>query len=96
MPARELAAWRLRCRACQVTTGGLTWVGLLGLRGGPACAACGSGEVIAQDPATGTAITFPRPLAPLGQWWQCCNCGGTGLDGYGDTCPHCAGLGHCQ
>ncbi|MCG5215451.1 hypothetical protein [Streptosporangium sp. KLBMP 9127] len=27
--------------------------------------------------------------------WQCCHCGGTGVDSYGDTCPHCHGLGFC-
>ncbi|MEU0521254.1 hypothetical protein [Streptosporangium sp. NPDC006007] len=32
-------------------------------------------------------------LAP--QRWQCCHCGGTGLDGHGQTCPHCEGLGFC-
>ncbi|GIH28506.1 hypothetical protein Aph01nite_68160 [Acrocarpospora phusangensis] len=27
--------------------------------------------------------------------WQCCHCGGTGSDSYGDTCRHCDGLGNC-
>ncbi|MFF0312909.1 MULTISPECIES: hypothetical protein [Streptosporangium] len=27
--------------------------------------------------------------------WQCCHCGGTGVDGYGETCEHCEGLGFC-
>ncbi|MEV0971713.1 hypothetical protein [Microtetraspora glauca] len=27
--------------------------------------------------------------------WQCCHCGGGGLDSYGDTCRHCDGLGFC-
>jgi hypothetical protein len=27
--------------------------------------------------------------------YQCCHCGGTGLDSYGETCGHCEGLGHC-
>jgi hypothetical protein len=27
--------------------------------------------------------------------YQCCTCGGTGLDSYGDTCGHCDGLGFC-
>ncbi|WP_141579374.1 hypothetical protein [Actinomadura sp. WMMA1423] len=89
-------SWRLRCRACNVTAAGLHWVNLLALRGGPSCSACGSDEVTAQDSATGSAVTFPRLPASFGQWWQCCNCGGTGLDSYGDTCPHCSGLGHCQ
>ncbi|SEG31370.1 hypothetical protein SAMN04489712_104354 [Thermomonospora echinospora] len=96
MTVDELTAWRLRCRVCQVTSGGLTWVKLLGLRGGPSCSSCGAKEVTAQEPASGAAVVFPRPLAPLGELWRCCNCGGTGLDAYGDTCPHCAGLGHCQ
>jgi len=95
MIADELTAWRLRCRDCDATTGGLTWVTLLTLRGGPSCPSCESNQVTAQDPATGAAITFPRPLVPPVEWWQCCNCGGTGLDAYGDTCPHCAGFGHC-
>ena len=89
-------AWRLRCRACQKTTGGLNWVALLGIRGGPTCPACGSDEVTAQDAESGSVVTFPRPLAPVGEWWQCCNCGGTGLDAHGDTCPHCTGYGNCQ
>ena len=96
MAVENLTTWRLRCRACNVTTGGLGWVTLLALRGGPSCSACGSAEVTAQDSATGSAIAFPRPLASVGEWWQCCNCGGTGLDSYGDTCPHCSGLGNCQ
>ncbi|GAA2456994.1 hypothetical protein GCM10010191_90740 [Actinomadura vinacea] len=91
----DSTAWRLRCRTCDITTGGLTWVALLAIGGGPSCPACGSSEVTAQDPATGSAITFPRPLVPPVEWWQCCNCGGTGLDSHGDTCPHCSGLGHC-
>ncbi|MBD2896268.1 hypothetical protein amrb99_52140 [Actinomadura sp. RB99] len=96
MTADISTTWRLRCRACNVTSGGLTWVTLLALRSGPACPACGSDQVTAQDAATGSAIAFPRPLASLGEWWQCCDCGGTGLDTYGDTCPHCQGLGNCQ
>jgi hypothetical protein len=95
MITEGLGAWRLRCRACNVTTTGLNWIILLALRGGPTCPACGSHEVTAQDPVTGTAIAFPRPLTPPVEWWRCCNCGGTGADAYGDTCPHCAGLGHC-
>jgi hypothetical protein len=27
--------------------------------------------------------------------YQCCHCGGTGIDSYGDTCGHCEGLGFC-
>ncbi|MEV2267765.1 hypothetical protein [Nonomuraea africana] len=26
---------------------------------------------------------------------QCCTCGGTGIDSYGDNCPHCEGHGYC-
>ncbi|WP_344594373.1 hypothetical protein [Actinomadura vinacea] len=95
MTSEESTAWRLRCRTCDITTGALNWVTLLTLSGGPSCPACGSNEVTAQDPATGSAIAFPRPLVPPVEWWQCCNCGGTGLDAHSDTCPHCAGLGHC-
>lgn len=35
------------------------------------------------------------PLVPPVQLYQCCHCGGTGVDSYGDTCPHCHGYGHC-
>jgi hypothetical protein len=44
-------------------------------------------------------MTEPTPehtadsTAALG--YQCCHCGGTGLDSYGDTCAHCEGLGSC-
>lgn len=27
--------------------------------------------------------------------WQCCHCGGAGVDSYGETCRHCEGLGFC-
>lgn len=32
-------------------------------------------------------------LAP--QRWLCCQCGGGGVDGYGQTCELCEGLGFC-
>ncbi|GIH91262.1 hypothetical protein ACFFMN_09700 [Planobispora siamensis] len=32
-------------------------------------------------------------LAP--KRWQCCHCGGTGVDSYSETCLHCEGLGFC-
>ncbi|GAA4078962.1 hypothetical protein [Actinomadura miaoliensis] len=35
------------------------------------------------------------PLVPPVRRWQCCHCGGTGLTGDGDTCPHGDGSGHC-
>ncbi|WP_185949796.1 MULTISPECIES: hypothetical protein [unclassified Microbispora] len=35
----------------------------------------------------------PAPITP--QRWQCCHCGGGGLDSYGETCRHCDGLGFC-
>jgi hypothetical protein len=34
-------------------------------------------------------------LTPPVQHYQCCHCGGTGLDSIGDVCPHCEGLGFC-
>jgi hypothetical protein len=37
----------------------------------------------------------PVAIGTVLQRWQCCHCGGTGLDSYGDTCPHCEGLGFC-
>ncbi len=37
--------------------------------------------------------TLPVNLVP--RRWQCCDCGGTGLDGYGQTCELCEGLGFC-
>lgn len=95
MTVDEPGGWRLRCRDCGVTTGALNWVTLLAKRGGPFCPSCGSNEVTAQDSVTGSAVAFPRPLVPPVQWWQCCNCGGTGLDWSGESCPHCQGLGHC-
>lgn len=37
-----------------------------------------------------------RPaLVPPVRLWQCCHCGGTGIDSHGDTCLHCDGAGHC-
>lgn len=32
---------------------------------------------------------------PIVRRYQCCHCGGTGLDSVGDVCPHCEGLGFC-
>ncbi|MEV5570524.1 hypothetical protein AB0L06_10755 [Spirillospora sp. NPDC052269] len=95
MAAEKVAeGWRLRCRSCS-TTAPITWTALLSKRTGPNCSACGADGVTAQDAVTGQAIAFPRPLVPPVEWWQCCNCGGTGLDAYGDACSHCEGLGHC-
>ncbi|MFD0883045.1 hypothetical protein ACFQ08_00475 [Streptosporangium algeriense] len=37
--------------------------------------------------------TPPVDLVP--QRWQCCDCGGTGLDGNSQTCDLCEGLGFC-
>nr|BFE32403.1 hypothetical protein GCM10010200_046540 [Actinomadura rugatobispora] len=96
MTPQTSTPWRLRCWVCNHTNHGLNWVTLLALRDGPACSACGSHEVTAQDSATGAAVTFPCAAVSLGEWWQCCNCGGTGLDSGGDACPHCEGLGHCH
>jgi hypothetical protein len=36
----------------------------------------------------------PAPMPPV-QRYQCCHCGGTGLDSLGDVCAHCEGLGFC-
>ncbi|MFG1827165.1 hypothetical protein ACGFIJ_32195 [Microbispora bryophytorum] len=35
----------------------------------------------------------PVPITP--RRWQCCHCGGGGLDSHGETCRHCDGLGFC-
>ncbi|GAA3424617.1 hypothetical protein GCM10018953_18000 [Streptosporangium nondiastaticum] len=43
------------------------------------------------EPATPTA-ELPG-IAP--RRWQCCHCGGTGVDSHGETCEHCEGLGFC-
>jgi hypothetical protein len=50
-----------------------------------------SGDAHQDDPAA-----WPdRPaLVPLAKRWQCCHCGGGGLDSAGLTCQHCDGLGH--
>ncbi|GII56308.1 hypothetical protein Pth03_46970 [Planotetraspora thailandica] len=44
------------------------------------------------DTEQGPALETP-PAVPLR--WQCCHCGGGGLDSYGETCRHCNGLGLC-
>jgi hypothetical protein len=36
-----------------------------------------------------------QPVVPLVERYQCCHCGGGGLDPCGETCPHCEGFGHC-
>ncbi|MEV0971389.1 hypothetical protein [Microtetraspora glauca] len=36
-----------------------------------------------------------RPVDLTPKRWQCCHCGGTGVDSHGETCPHCEGLGFC-
>ncbi|GAA2614370.1 hypothetical protein SMC26_24195 [Actinomadura fulvescens] len=87
-------AWRLRCRVCNASAD-TNWTVMLARRVGPSCAECGSAEVTAQETGTGVSVAFPRPLVPPVEWWQCCNCGGGGLDSYGDTCPHCNGYGNC-
>ena len=35
------------------------------------------------------------PYVPPVETCQCCHCGGTGHDSYGDVCAHCEGLGFC-
>ncbi|MFI0450718.1 hypothetical protein [Actinomadura sp. 6N118] len=91
----KTSSWRLRCRTCNLTRP-TDWVALLTLRSGPYCAECGSDQVTAQEPTTGAAFAFPRPLVPALELSACCNCGGGGLDAYGDTCPHCNGYGNCS
>ena len=40
--------------------------------------------------------TDQRPAyVPPVETYQCCHCGGTGLDSHGETCEHCEGLGFC-
>jgi hypothetical protein len=39
--------------------------------------------------------TNPSVPAPPVRAYQCCTCGGTGLDSYGEICEHCEGLGFC-
>ncbi|GAA1264695.1 hypothetical protein Psi02_63870 [Planotetraspora silvatica] len=36
-----------------------------------------------------------QPADVIPKRWQCCHCGGTGVDSYSDTCQHCEGLGFC-
>jgi hypothetical protein len=36
----------------------------------------------------------PAHVPPI-ETYQCCHCGGGGLDSYGQTCEHCEGLGFC-
>jgi hypothetical protein len=37
-----------------------------------------------------------RPaVVPPVESWQCCHCGGGGLDSIGQTCEYCEGLGFC-
>jgi hypothetical protein len=35
------------------------------------------------------------PYVPPVETYQCCHCGGTGLDSHGEICGHCEGLGFC-
>ena len=39
-------------------------------------------------------VDRPAYIPPI-KHYQCCTCGGTGLDSYGETCEHCEGLGFC-
>jgi hypothetical protein len=87
------SAWSARCRAC----GAAETVDLvlpIEIQTGPTCRTCDSVEMT----VTGHKLTiiFSRPLPPLPiKGWQCCHCGGGGLDSYGDPCEHCEGLGTC-
>ncbi|MBO3748788.1 hypothetical protein J5X84_22135 [Streptosporangiaceae bacterium NEAU-GS5] len=54
--------------------------------------------VSAADPTTPTpSANTPAPdTVPIPpKRWQCCHCGGCGVDGYGETCRHCDGEGFC-
>ncbi|SEG94699.1 hypothetical protein SAMN04489712_15011 [Thermomonospora echinospora] len=49
------------------------------------------------EPPAASAPSADRPPVspvPVVRRWVCCHCGGTGLTGDGDTCPHCHGHGH--
>jgi hypothetical protein len=41
-----------------------------------------------------TEADRPVPVPPV-ETYQCCHCGGAGLDSADDICPHCEGLGFC-
>jgi hypothetical protein len=83
-----------RCRTCRHSRAS-TWLTLAANLSDRCCGSCESPRITVYEIATRTAIALPRPLAPVAQLWQCCTCGGSGLDSYGDTCPHCHGNGHC-
>ncbi|WP_160330454.1 hypothetical protein [Sphaerimonospora mesophila] len=40
-------------------------------------------------------VPSPTAMEITPKRWQCCHCGGGGLDSHGDTCRHCEGLGFC-
>ena len=93
MTTQQTSPWSARCRACG-TTERVDLVLPIEIQTGPTCRTCGSVEMTVTG--NGLTIIFSRPLPPLPvNGWQCCHCGGTGLEFYGDPCEHCEGLGTC-
>jgi hypothetical protein len=85
--------WSARCRSCGATEP-VDLILPIEIHTGPACRSCGFSALTVTG--KGLTIIFSRPLPPLPvKGWQCCHCGGGGLDSYGETCEHCEGLGTC-
>jgi hypothetical protein len=95
MPAQQTAAWRSHCGACGTTTA-VDLALPTEVPTGSACRECSVVKLSVADTGTALTITFSRPIEPLPvKGWQCCHCGGTGLEFYGDPCEHCEGTGQC-
>jgi transposase-like protein len=94
MTISHTTIWLGWCRACG-TTETMDPVLPLDIETGLTCPQCGAAELIVTEtgPAAGLTV-FPAQVPP-DQGWQCCHCGGTCLDFYGDVCEHCEGTGRC-
>jgi hypothetical protein len=94
MTTLRTTVWIARCGACG-TTETMDPVLPLDIETGLTCPQCGAAELIVTETGPAAALTvFPAPVPPI-QGWQCCHCGGTGLNFYGDPCEHCEGSGRC-
>jgi hypothetical protein len=94
MTIPHTTTWFARCRSCD-TTEPIDLLSPVQLETGAICPQCGSAELTLTETRAGTTLTvFPAMIPPV-KGWQCCHCGGTGLEFYGDPCEHCEGTGTC-
>src|SRR5262245_24975035 len=86
--------WLARCRSCG-TAEVIDLLLPIEIETGATCEQCGSAELTVTETSSGATITFFPAVMPPVKGWQCCHCGGTGLEWAGDPCEHCEGIGQC-